>query len=142
PHGFVGHRNLVGVVSRSADQRFLGFELGDAALVHPGDHAFDLGHDLGADAVAGKQKQIDGWHIAHLPKGLREVLSSATTIGKAARRSRIAKPGYTNRPLCRRIARTILISRCHRLNMTPVRFGATAPPPSLSWRWPPQSASG
>jgi hypothetical protein len=80
-------------------------------LVHPSDDAFDLGHDLRADAVAWQQKQIDGWHIAHFPEGLREVLSSAAAIGKAALAFRIAKSGYANRQLRRSAARTILISR-------------------------------
>ena len=61
-HRLVGHGDLVGVVGRAADQRFLGLEPGDPALVHPGDHALDLAHDLGADAIAGEEQKIDRGH--------------------------------------------------------------------------------
>ena len=45
------------VVGGSADQILLGLEPADSIGVHPGDHLLDLAHDLGTDAVAGKQEE-------------------------------------------------------------------------------------
>ena len=53
-HGLVGDRDLVRVVAAAADQPFLGREPGDALVVEESDQLFDLGHDFGADAVAGR----------------------------------------------------------------------------------------
>jgi hypothetical protein len=61
-HGLVGDRDLVGVVGTAADQSVLGLERAHAVGVHPRDQLFDLGHDLGADAVAGEQKELVGRH--------------------------------------------------------------------------------
>ena len=46
------------VVGAAADQILLNFELCAAGLSEPCNHALDLGHYLGADAVAGKEKQF------------------------------------------------------------------------------------
>ena len=57
-HGGVRDRLAMGVIGAAADEILLDFELSAAGLAEPCDHAFDLGHDLGADAVAGKEKQF------------------------------------------------------------------------------------
>ena len=69
-HGGVGDRDLVGVVAAAADQPLLGLERAHAVGVHPGDQLFHLGHDFGADAVAGEKQELVGRHrltprIAH-----------------------------------------------------------------------------
>ena len=63
-HGGVGDRDLVRVVAAAADQPFLGLERAHAVRVHPGDELFHLGHDFGADAVAGEQQELVGGHDA------------------------------------------------------------------------------
>ena len=61
-HGLVGDGDLVGVVAAAADQAFLGLESGDARLGEEAEQPFDLGHDFGADAVAGEKKEFVGGH--------------------------------------------------------------------------------
>src|SRR5262249_61891937 len=63
-YGLFGDRHAVRVVAGPADQAFLGVEVVRPALVHPGDELLDLGHDLGADAVAGKKEELEGGHVA------------------------------------------------------------------------------
>ena len=46
------------IVGAAADEAGLGLDLGVPARIHPGDHALDLGHDFGADAVAGEQQKF------------------------------------------------------------------------------------
>ncbi len=61
-HGGVGDGDLVGIVAGAADEPFLGLERGQPPLIHQGDELLDLGHDLGADAVAGEQQELVGRH--------------------------------------------------------------------------------
>ena len=61
-HGGVGDGDLVGIVAGAADQPFLGLEGGEPARIHPGDELLDLGHDFGADAVAGEKQELVGRH--------------------------------------------------------------------------------
>ena len=62
-HGGVRDRLAMGVVGAAADQIRLGLDRGDPAAVDPADHALDLGHHLGADPVAGQQKELIGCHL-------------------------------------------------------------------------------
>ena len=50
------------VEGRAADEAALGVEMGDAGLRAPGEHLLDLGHDLGANAVAGEEEEVVGRH--------------------------------------------------------------------------------
>jgi hypothetical protein len=52
----------MGVVAAAADQPLLGLERGDARLGQEAEQAFHLGHDLRADAVAGKQEELVSRH--------------------------------------------------------------------------------
>ena len=67
-HGGVVDRLAVGVVGAAADQPLLVFERAHAMGVHPCDQPFHLGHDFGADAVAGEQEELVGGHDAE-PRG-------------------------------------------------------------------------
>ena len=53
------------VVGAAADEAGLDREIGELLAVEPGDQLFDLGHDLGADAVAGEEEELLG-HCADL----------------------------------------------------------------------------
>ena len=86
-HGRVGDGDAVRVIGAAADQPLLGLERADALLVEEGDEALDLGHDFGADAVAGEQKEIVGRHwyasrglvkAARIAKGPRQPWQLAT----------------------------------------------------------------
>jgi hypothetical protein len=63
----------MGVIAAAADQALLGLERTHAAAVHPGDQLFDLAHDLRADAVAGKKKELVGGH-GYAPRVTRVVV--------------------------------------------------------------------
>ena len=52
----------VRVVGRAADEVRLRLERRDALPVQPGHDLLDLAHHLGADAVAGQEKQVVGRH--------------------------------------------------------------------------------
>ena len=65
-HGGVGDGHLVRVIAAAADQRLFGRELVGTFFVEEVDDALHLGHDFGADAVAGKKKQIVGRHTQYL----------------------------------------------------------------------------
>ena len=52
----------MGVVGAAADEIGLGLDCGDPARIDPVDEARDLGHHLGADAVARKQQDIENCH--------------------------------------------------------------------------------
>ncbi len=55
---FLGQRRAVLVDRAPAAERLLGPDLGLALLGEKRDETIDFGHDLGANAVAGKQEQI------------------------------------------------------------------------------------
>jgi hypothetical protein len=61
-HGLVGDGDLVGVIGGAADKPVLGLEVGDALLGIEAKEPFHLGHDLGADAVAGEKKELVASH--------------------------------------------------------------------------------
>ncbi len=65
-HGGVGDRHLVRVVCGAADEILLGMEIGNAGLGVKAEQPFHLGHDFGADAVAGKEEQTMCWHESAL----------------------------------------------------------------------------
>src|ERR1700761_1779564 len=44
-------------------ETLVGLERAHAMPVHPGDQLFHLGHDLGADAVAGEEQELVGRHL-------------------------------------------------------------------------------
>ena len=48
----------MGVIGAAPDKIGLAGDLAHARIAEPSDDAFDLAHDLRADAVAGEQKQI------------------------------------------------------------------------------------
>ena len=50
------------VVGAAADQPFVGLEAAAELVVHRRDQLFDLGHGLGADAVAGEQEKFFRCH--------------------------------------------------------------------------------
>ena len=56
-HVLLGDRGAVLVVGAAADETGLELEVGKLLAVEPGDELFDLGHDLGADAVAGEEEE-------------------------------------------------------------------------------------
>ena len=58
--GHVGFRNRLAmrVIGGAADQPFLGLEAAAEILVHGRDQLLDLGHGLGADAVAGQEEEF------------------------------------------------------------------------------------
>ena len=51
------------VVGRAADKAFLDFEMDNALARQPSHDFLDFGHDLGADAVARKDKEIVASHV-------------------------------------------------------------------------------
>ncbi len=57
-HVGFGDRLAMRVIGAAADQAFLGLEAAAELLVHGGDQLLDLGHRLGADAVAGEQEEF------------------------------------------------------------------------------------
>ena len=61
-HGGVGDGDLVGVVAGAADQPLFGLEPREPVRIHPADELLDLGHHLGADAVAGKKQEFVPGH--------------------------------------------------------------------------------
>ena len=61
-HGGVGDGDFVRVVAGAADEVFLGLEFGDALLGVKAEQPFHLGHDFGADAVAGEKEEIEAGH--------------------------------------------------------------------------------
>ena len=61
-HGRLGDGLAMGVIGAAADEVGLGLDGREAAGIDPGDEAADLGHHLGADAVAGKQQEIVNSH--------------------------------------------------------------------------------
>ena len=63
----VGDGDAVLVDGGAADEVGLGLELRLALLVEEGDDALDLGHHLGADAVAGQKEQIVRGHAVTGP---------------------------------------------------------------------------
>ena len=79
--------------------------------VHPGDELFHLGHDFGADAVAGEQEELVGRHV--LPSSLarmRGLLKADAGLGKA----HVSCPGLADAAagLGHDIARNVLASGC------------------------------
>ena len=56
----------MGVIAASADQPLLDVEAGDAGLAEKRDQPFDLGHDFGADTVAGKKEKLVICHNGNL----------------------------------------------------------------------------
>jgi hypothetical protein len=60
-HGLVGQRRAVRVIGRAAD-KVLGHVEGDALRAEPVDDLAHLGHDLGADPVAGQDEQCAVGH--------------------------------------------------------------------------------
>ena len=54
------------IVGAAADEIGLGLDFGGSSRIHPGDHALDLGHHFGADAVAGEQQKFVG-HALRVP---------------------------------------------------------------------------
>jgi hypothetical protein len=58
----VGQRRAVLVDRATAAERLLGLELGLGFLGQERDQPVDLGHHLGADAVAGQEEQVVGRH--------------------------------------------------------------------------------
>jgi hypothetical protein len=73
------------VVTASAHQRLFGREPVGTAFIEEVDDAFCLGHDLGADPVAGKKKQIMSGHLRLAVTGTRGLLKGLTAIGKRSR---------------------------------------------------------
>ena len=61
-HGRIGDRLAMGIVGAAADKVGLGLDARRPARIDPGDHALDLGHHFGADAVAGKKQEFVGSH--------------------------------------------------------------------------------
>ncbi len=55
-HRGIGQRHAVRVEGSAADEIALALELETLAVTEPGDDALDLGHHLGADAVAGQEQ--------------------------------------------------------------------------------------
>ena len=62
-HGGIGDRRAFGVVGRAADEGRLGREVCIGDVVQNGDLFFHLDHDLGADAVAGKEQERLRCHV-------------------------------------------------------------------------------
>ena len=81
-HRVLGDGDAVHVVAAAADQRRLGLEPAEPILVHERDQPFDLGHHLGADAVAGKQQELLGHGNGYLVAGPRGLLKRGARIGK------------------------------------------------------------
>ncbi len=50
------------VISGAADKSLLDLEIGDALLGIEAEKPFHLGHDFGADAVAGEKQELVGGH--------------------------------------------------------------------------------
>ena len=65
-HGLFGDGDLVGVICGTADQPFLGPEIGNTLLGVEAEQPLHLGHDFRADAVAGEQEKIVGRHKSRL----------------------------------------------------------------------------
>jgi hypothetical protein len=61
-HGGVGDRDLMCIVAAAADQTLLGLECAHLMRIHPRDEFLDLGHDLGANAIAWKKKELVSRH--------------------------------------------------------------------------------
>ena len=58
----VADRLPVRVVRAAADQAFFDLEFGDALAIEMIDNLLEFGHDLGADAVAGKEQELESRH--------------------------------------------------------------------------------
>ena len=79
----------MGVIGAAADQGFFRLEAGDAGAAMPGDDLFQLRHDLGPDAVAGKQEEFVGRHRVGPPgSGNRRLLEDFAGRGKGGARVR------------------------------------------------------
>ena len=52
----------MGIVGAAADEVGLGLDVRLSPRIHPVDHALDLGHHFGADAVAGKKQEFVNGH--------------------------------------------------------------------------------
>ncbi len=81
-HGRVGNCDLVRVVAGAADQPLFGAEIGNTCPGVEIKQPLDLGHDLGADAVAGEQKKIECGHCWAPREIRRRLLKGARAIGK------------------------------------------------------------
>ncbi len=75
-HVGVADRRPVRVIGRAADEALLDLEPGEALGLKMRDDLFDLGHDFGADAVAGKKEEMIGGH--------GELMSRRIAVGKMA----------------------------------------------------------
>ena len=51
------------VVGAAADQAFLDLEFGDALAIEMIDNLLEFGHNLGADAIARKEQELESRHV-------------------------------------------------------------------------------
>ena len=77
----IGDRDAVRVIGAAAAQPLLGVERPHAVAVHPGDQLLHLGHDFGANPVAGEKEEIVGGHGC-LALQVARLLSGAAAHGK------------------------------------------------------------
>ena len=62
-HVRVADRLSMRVVGAAADQAFLDLEFGDALAVEMIDNLLEFGHNLGADAIARKEQELESRHV-------------------------------------------------------------------------------
>src|SRR5215472_12977831 len=80
-HRVLGDGDAVHIVAAASDERLLDLEPAQSLRVHEADQPFDLGHHLGADAVAGKQQEFRHGN-AHLVAEPRGLLKRRARVGK------------------------------------------------------------
>ena len=51
------------IIGATTDKPPVGFELGNALCIEPGEKFFNLGHHFRANAITGQKEQIIGCHI-------------------------------------------------------------------------------
>ena len=74
------------VVGAAADQAFLDLEIGDALAVEMIDNLLEFGHNLGADAIARKEQELESRHgPSRYVRGMRgRVLDDFLDVRKPA----------------------------------------------------------
>ncbi len=85
-HVGIADRGLVNVIGGAADKAFFDFEMDNSFAREPSGDFLDLGHDLGADAVARKNEKLIMSHA------LRSMKRGAKAEPQSSRCPRTPKP--------------------------------------------------
>src|SRR5690606_18592434 len=91
-HVVLGNGGAMRVIRAAADQASIGAEIGELLAIGPGDQLFDLGHDLGADAVAGQKEKLVGAHEGSSTNSMRLPNGSSTVTCRPPPTSTPGKP--------------------------------------------------